>query len=474
MLSTAITGAEGGKPMPPEEVAHKQAKLDQQIQHVQEEAANRQAEVDQKAQHLVDQTAKKQAEIDRRAQHVLDEAAKKRAAIDRKAAKLGLSTSATSAPVQQEQQPATEGSTSRAVQPAVTQAAPTVASGPAAVSAPAARHVVHETAKLADRRAGVERHVAHEQAEIDEQRTRLASHVAKKQAQLDDERAEIGGWLAQRLADLLRRRLGITIQVNSSVSLPPPTWEPTPVQKGAEKPAPAAATPVPPAPTAEPVPAGTPAPPPVIAPNGEIPSGTGAVSPAEARSGNAATPAPAAAAAPAAQPQGAVVPTRRSGKGGGKQRGSGGNSGQGEAATPHPHRAPAAVVLHPLARAVTEIPRTVWVGMSGLGIIALALALVSVLQSRRALRLAAAQRALRADMATLSSAVMPAVPTMLGGLALSVASKPASGPASGGDFHDAFELTDGRAAVIVGDVAGKGRDAVAAPVLVRHTMRAFL
>src|SRR5206468_6745002 len=62
---------------------------------------------------------------------------------------------------------------------------------------------------------------------------------------------------------------------------------------------------------------------------------------------------------------------------------------------PAKRRAPVAVVLHPLARAVAEIPRTVWVGMGGLGAIALALALVSVLQSRRALALVAAQRSLK-------------------------------------------------------------------------------
>jgi hypothetical protein len=42
------------------------------------------------------------------------------------------------------------------------------------------------------------------------------------------------------------------------------------------------------------------------------------------------------------------------------------------------------------------------------------------------------------------------------------------------DFHDAFELTDARSAVVLGDVAGEGSDAVAATVLVRHTLRAYL
>jgi hypothetical protein len=42
------------------------------------------------------------------------------------------------------------------------------------------------------------------------------------------------------------------------------------------------------------------------------------------------------------------------------------------------------------------------------------------------------------------------------------------------DFHDAFELMEGRSAVVLGDVAGEGSDAVAATILVRHTIRAYL
>lgn len=43
----------------------------------------------------------------------------------------------------------------------------------------------------------------------------------------------------------------------------------------------------------------------------------------------------------------------------------------------------------------------------------------------------------------------------------------------GGDFYDLFALPDGRAAVLVGDVSGKGLDAAVLTTVVKHTIRAF-
>lgn len=43
----------------------------------------------------------------------------------------------------------------------------------------------------------------------------------------------------------------------------------------------------------------------------------------------------------------------------------------------------------------------------------------------------------------------------------------------GGDFYDAFELGDGRIAVVIGDVAGKGMTAATASSITRTTFRAF-
>lgn len=43
----------------------------------------------------------------------------------------------------------------------------------------------------------------------------------------------------------------------------------------------------------------------------------------------------------------------------------------------------------------------------------------------------------------------------------------------GGDFYDVFDLPDGRLAVLIGDVSGKGLDAAVFTTLVKHTVRAF-
>ena len=481
----AISGAKGGDPPPPkvetvknaDELAKKQAELDRKLQQATDEAAKRQADIDAAAQRLAAQAAKKQAEIDQHAQHLADEAARKQAELDQRAQKLQLPSSTAAAP-------STPTATTPQGQPQLrtTQSAtPAQTSVPVQNSAAAApkvvRHVVHEQAEIQQRRDQLERHVASQQVEIANQRTHLASHVSHEQSELDQRRGEVNDWLARKLAGLLNRTLVLAQQVPATKQIPPTVWQPaapppvkivqngdettviapgrpaTPVIVTAPSTAPGQPTPTPAAPTPT---AGNPAP--------------------AASSPQGATVVPGTAPTTVSPVLGAVTPVVSNAPTANRGQRA---RGHGEEPLPLPgadtkKRTPVAVVLHPVARAVAEIPRTVWIGMGGLGAIALALALVSVLQSRRALALVAAQRSLKADVDTLSSAVMPAVPAALGGLALSVASRPANGPASGGDFHDAFELTDGRSAVIVGDVAGHGRESVAATVLVRHTLRAYL
>ena len=63
---------------------------------------------------------------------------------------------------------------------------------------------------------------------------------------------------------------------------------------------------------------------------------------------------------------------------------------------------------------------------------------------------------------------------VIDGLELAALSLPAtSADLIGGDFHDVFELADGRIAIVIGDVAGKGIRAAGLTETVRSTVRAF-
>jgi len=92
----------------------------------------------------------------------------------------------------------------------------------------------------------------------------------------------------------------------------------------------------------------------------------------------------------------------------------------------------------------------------------------------RARRLERQRVGLLRDVGAMQAALVPELPASLGGLAVSVAYRPAEGPAAGGDFYDMFTPEPGKVAVMLGDVAGHGPQALTHAALTRYTLRAYL
>ena len=110
----------------------------------------------------------------------------------------------------------------------------------------------------------------------------------------------------------------------------------------------------------------------------------------------------------------------------------------------------------------------------GLLLLAAALAVRSRVATVRARRLEAQRTELVEDLGAVQGALVPAVPPHLGGLAVSVAYRPAEGPAAGGDFYDAFPVGDAAVGLVLGDASGHGREALARSALMRYTLRAYV
>jgi hypothetical protein len=96
------------------------------------------------------------------------------------------------------------------------------------------------------------------------------------------------------------------------------------------------------------------------------------------------------------------------------------------------------------------------------------------LAGARARRLERQRVGLLRDVGAMQAALVPEVPRQLGGLEVSVAYRPAEGPAAGGDFYDLFIPQPGMAAIMLGDVAGHGHEALTHAALTRYTLRAYL
>jgi hypothetical protein len=92
----------------------------------------------------------------------------------------------------------------------------------------------------------------------------------------------------------------------------------------------------------------------------------------------------------------------------------------------------------------------------------------------RARRLEGQRTALLQDLGVMQATLVPVIPGRVGALNVSVAYRPADGPAAGGDFYDVFELEHGKVALILGDVAGHGHSALEQAALTRYTLRAYI
>ncbi|MBV9212599.1 MAG: serine/threonine-protein phosphatase [Actinobacteria bacterium] len=135
----------------------------------------------------------------------------------------------------------------------------------------------------------------------------------------------------------------------------------------------------------------------------------------------------------------------------------------------------------PLRQIIRVIPSWLWLLI---GVLAALTALFfgrSFIERRRARRLERQRQELErhreellSDVGVLQSALLPEVPPRIGPLEASVAYRPADGPAAGGDFYDVFEMEGDRVAIIVGDVCGHGRQALAVTALMRYSLRAYL
>ena len=123
---------------------------------------------------------------------------------------------------------------------------------------------------------------------------------------------------------------------------------------------------------------------------------------------------------------------------------------------------------------VHVVPTPLRILVAGLVALAILLAGAAGLTLLRNRRLARQQRELLGRVGLLQAALLPEVPALVGALAASVAYRPAEGPGAGGDFYDVLPLAGGQTAVVIGDVSGHGRDALARTALARYTLRAYV
>jgi hypothetical protein len=131
-------------------------------------------------------------------------------------------------------------------------------------------------------------------------------------------------------------------------------------------------------------------------------------------------------------------------------------------------------IVRTVTSIVEVVPRAVWIALGLVTALALMFLGRAVVERRRALRLGRERERLLRDMGLLERVLLPRVPERMGDLAVSVAYRPAAGPAAGGDFYDVFELPEGRVGLFVGDVSGHGREALDGTSALRPALRGHL
>jgi hypothetical protein len=162
----------------------------------------------------------------------------------------------------------------------------------------------------------------------------------------------------------------------------------------------------------------------------------------------------------------------------GAPTGSGAGGGAGRSEAPASPRAPQSNPAPSEGGAVITVDGPLPWSLFALTVIFAAIGLVmsvqSAIRARRNRLLHKERGQLQEDVGALQSALLPAIPESIAGAGLAVAYRPAEGPAAGGDFHDVLALPDGRIGIVVGDVCGHGREALANTALVHYTVRAYL
>jgi hypothetical protein len=133
-----------------------------------------------------------------------------------------------------------------------------------------------------------------------------------------------------------------------------------------------------------------------------------------------------------------------------------------------------ATTQSPFVTAFESLPMSLFAVIGALALLGLAMTGRSAARARVNRILRKQRGELQEDVGALQSALLPAIPERIGETELAVAYVPAEGPAAGGDFHDVVTLPDGRIGIVVGDVCGHGREALANTALVHYTVRAYL